>query len=123
MTAKKRILVVEDDPQFGRVVVRILEVAGYKAVLAIDFTTAIEIIESREQLHLLLADIQMPAGTPNGVTIARMAGLRRRRLPIIYMTGSHRIAQTAGAIEPNTPVLSKPFSAEELLDAVKSAMI
>jgi DNA-binding NtrC family response regulator len=119
---KKRILVVEDDANFGRVVVRILESAGYEPILAVEFATAIEVIESREQLHLLLADIQMPAGKPNGVTIARMAGLRRRQLPIIYMTGSHRIAQTTGSIEPDTPILRKPFSVEELLDAVRSAV-
>jgi CheY-like chemotaxis protein len=60
---------------------------------------AIKVLEGDEGVHMLLADVQMPVGTPNGVTIARMARLRRHKLPIVFMTGFYD-PEELGAIEP-----------------------
>ena len=119
--ALKHILVVEDDIQHRLIVVRILESAGFHVTAAANFAAAIEVIESDQRLHLLLTDIKMPEGTPNGVTIARMAHLRRHNLPIVYMSGSYEPA-TISALEPGVPTLAKPFTSRELIKVIEAAI-
>lgn len=121
-TEPKRVLVVEDNSSFRNMLVRTLQRAGYDAVPAEDFSTAIEIIEREENLHLLLIDVQMPPGTPNGVTLGRMARLRRQRLPMIYMTGAYDLNLLAGVLGSNIPILRKPFRTEELIRTIEAAL-
>jgi CheY-like chemotaxis protein len=120
--APKHILVVEDDIQHRLIVVRILENAGFHVTAAQGFAAAIEVIESDERLHVLLTDIKMPEGTPNGVTIARMAQVRRHKLPIVYMSGSYE-PDTISALEPGVPTLAKPFTSRELIKVIEAVII
>ena len=122
IAGRRHILVVDDDLQFRAVVGRILENAGFHVSAAADFSAAIKIIEGNQRVHLLLTDVGMPAGTPNGVAIGRMARFRRHRLPIVYMTGSYDTAELS-AVEPHVPVLRKPFTIRELLKTVDVALI
>jgi DNA-binding NtrC family response regulator len=119
--AGKHVLIVEDDSSFRLVVARMLEVAGFRVTATENFSAAIEVIEGDDRIDLLLTDIRMPAGTPNGVTIGRMTQLRRHRLPIIYMTGAYD-PRTLSALVPETTVLMKPFSGAELVRAVDAVL-
>ena len=119
--AGKHILIVDDDVFYRNLVLWILEDAGFRVTAAEDFNAVIKVIEGDERVHLLLADVQMPVGTPNGVTIARMARLRRHKLPIVYMTGFYD-PEELGAIEPNIAVLRKPFTGQDLLRMVGAAL-
>jgi CheY-like chemotaxis protein len=117
----KHILVVDDDAFYRDLVLWILEDAGFQVTTAEDFSAAIKVIEGDQHVHLMLADVQMPVGTPNGVAISRMARLRRHKLPIIYMTGFYDPAKL-GAVEPDIAVLSKPFTGQNLLLMVETAL-
>jgi len=117
----KHILIVDDDAFYRDLVLWILEDAGFQVTAAEDFSTAIKVIEGDQRVHLLLADVQMPIGTPNGVAISRMARLRRHKLPIIYMTGFYDPARLR-AVEPDIAVLSKPFTGQNLLRMVETAL-
>ena len=116
--AEKHILIVDDDVFYRNLVLWILEDAGFRVTAAEDFTAAIKVLEGVERVHLLLADVQMPVGTPNGVTIARMGRLRRHKLPIVFMTGFYD-PKKLRAIEPNIAVLRKPFTGQDLLRMVE----
>jgi CheY-like chemotaxis protein len=65
------IVVVEDDPQYRRLVVRMLEAAGYRATATDGFTAALGAIEGAVPVDLLLADVGMPAGSPTGSPSAK----------------------------------------------------
>ena len=119
--AGKHILIVDDDAFYRDLVLLILEDAGFQVTAAEDFSAAIKVIEGDQRVHLLLADVQMPVGTPNGVAISRMARLRRHKLPIIYMTGFYDPARLR-AVEPDIAVLSKPFTGQNLLRMVETAL-
>ena len=119
--ARKHILIVDDDVFYRNLVLWILEDAGFKVTTAEDFSAAIKVVEGDQPVHLLLADVQMPVGTPNGVAISRMARLRRHKLPIAFMTGFYDPAQLS-AVEPDIPVLSKPFTGQNLLRMVEAAL-
>jgi CheY-like chemotaxis protein len=114
------ILIVEDEPAFRRLVVRMVERAGYRVTHAEDYLGALKLVETDRSIALLLIDIGMPAGTPHGIAIAKMSQLRQSQLKVVYMTGgdSEQIAQhTDGA-----PVLQKPFTADQLATTLKSTL-
>ena len=119
--AKKHILIVEDDVYYRNLVLWILEDAGFRVTAVEDFSTVITVLEGDQHVHMLLADVQMPVGTPNGVAIGRMARLRRHKLPIVYMTGFYDPAKL-WAVEPDIPVLSKPFTGQDLIRVVDAAL-
>ena len=119
--AVKHILIVDDDVFYRDLVLWILEGAGFRVTAAEDFTVAIEVLEGDERVDMLLADVQLPVGTPNGVTIARMARLRRHKLPIVFMTGFYD-PEKLMAIEPNIAVLRKPFTGHDLIRIVEAAL-
>jgi two-component system, cell cycle sensor histidine kinase and response regulator CckA len=116
----RHILVVEDDEAYSRVVKRMLEAAGFQVTTASNFATALPIIEGTALVDLMLADINMPIGTPHGLSIGLMAESKRHNLKIIYMSGSVDPAQIA-RFAPHAKLLRKPFSAQELLQAIKTA--
>ena len=79
----KHILVVEDDDAYARLVRRMLEAEGFRVTMAKDFVTALPVIEGSDEVDLLLADVNLPPGTPHGVSIGLMAEGRRRGLKTI----------------------------------------
>ena len=115
------ILVVEDDDGYRRLVSRMLTKVGYRVTAAEDFATAIKVIDSPEPIDLLLTDIGMPAGTPHGLSIGKVAEFRRQGLKVLYMTGAHDLANFA-QFGPDVTVLRKPFTAAELAAAVAQAL-
>ncbi len=117
----RHILVVEDDEPYARLVKRMLESAGFHVTTATNFVAALHVVEDGTHVDLMLADINMPAGTPHGLSIGLMAQSKRGDLRVIYMTGSADPAQIA-RFAPSAKILRKPFTAPDLLAAVKAAI-
>ena len=103
-----RILVADDNRQFVDMLRATLEDAGYDVVSAYSGLGVGDLIE-REQLDLLVLDVLMP-GLSGDAVAARSPGI-----PVLLMTGDsgdqfvHSVAW---------PVLRKPFTEQQLLDAV-----
>jgi len=116
-----RILVIEDDEAYRRLVAQILQRAGFTVALASDFDSGMRVIESPDRLDLLLSDISLPAGTPHGLSIGRMAKSRRPDLKIIYMSGSYNVGEIAAMAE-DAKVLPKPFFPKELMAAIETTL-
>jgi CheY-like chemotaxis protein len=110
------ILIVEDDDAWLKVVQAMLERAGHQVSGFPDYRGALELIEGQDPIDLLLTDIQLPTDTPHGLSLARMAKLRRRRLPILFMTGDPELAELVD--DDLGLTLIKPFSRTMLLSAV-----
>lgn len=78
-----KILVVEDDPELGRLFSRVLERAGYMAVTASDGREALETAE-REYIDLVITDVMMPV--MDGVEMTRRLREANSTLPILMIT-------------------------------------
>lgn len=115
------ILVIEDDEAYRHVVITILENAGFEVLPASDFASAMPIIESKERVDLLLTDIVMPTGTPQGIAIALMARERRPNLKVVYMSGHHDV-RYVGALIDGAEFLRKPFRAPQLIALIESVL-
>jgi DNA-binding response OmpR family regulator len=110
----KRVLVVDDRPEFLRMIERVLETHGHKPLLAADTKQAIEGVDEAD---LILLDVVL--GLENGWDTLRK--LRERTAaPIVVMSGAdvddemRRDALALGAQD----VLQKPFDVDSLLSCL-----
>jgi two-component system alkaline phosphatase synthesis response regulator PhoP len=129
MSDKKRLLIVDDDPDFAGAISDILESAGYETDIAHNPKTGWEALKSGKH-DLLLLDIMMGRGA-EGVMMARK--IRKdeslRDMPVLIITGMREqiaFLFPGQAIHPRfVPVdelVEKPVEPELLLDRVKALL-
>jgi signal transduction histidine kinase len=120
--AGETILVVEDNPEVRRIVMRQLKGLGYRAVETSTGAEALEILD-REPVDLLLTDIVMPGGI-DGVDLAQIALEKWPKLKVVLTSG---FPETRIEIEDETlrnlRLLGKPYSRAELATVLRSALI
>ena len=114
------ISVVDDDESIRRTTKLLIESFGYRASV---FESAEAFLRSGE-LHdtsCLIVDVQMPG--INGLQLQSQLAAKGCAIPIIFITAyrneeSSRQAMQAGAVA----FLDKPFSDEQLLKNIRSAL-
>ena len=84
--AKKKILLVDDDPQILEVFAALLEEAGYEVEQAEHALAAVAAIV-RAPPDLILADIRMPIVDGLGLVRELKAHADSRQIPVIAVTG------------------------------------
>jgi CheY-like chemotaxis protein len=112
----KTILLVEDDETFRYTAARHLTEAGYVVITAPDSMAALRELSSGCTIDLLLTDIVMPQGKPHGIALARMARMRRTRLPVVLMTGYDGLFRSDEELPG--PIFSKPIDMAALTAAI-----
>jgi len=112
-----RILVVDDDPHFLRVLARILSGENFLVTSAAGACDALELLKSA-QFDLVISDLRMPEC--DGLNF--LESLRRcgNNVPVIILTAygevdTYLAAMNAGATE----YLNKPIQSDELLRTVR----
>ena len=115
------VLLVDDDDDVRTVLAAALAGMGHGVVQAAGGLEALEVIDRKEPLDLLLTDVIMPG--LHGFNLARMVVLRRPSIRILYMSG-----YTEGEMvtRDNGPrygkLLQKPLRAEALKAEVEQAL-
>lgn len=126
MTPKKEkfvILIVEDDLQFREYLVELLKEMGYQVIVANDVAEGKSLFKFKHP-DVVLTDLVLP-GIAKGEDLIFYIKEQLPDQPIIAMSGGHRhseryleIAKVLGA----GAILSKPFLAAELLDAIEAQL-
>ena len=114
----RNVLVVEDDPQLGKVLRRLLQERGHSVRLAASPGEAEQMAEA-EAADVIVCDVGLPG--MRGSTLAgslRMRGLVKNAVLISGRPITQDEQIEAGS---RTVVLSKPFRPHRLLDAVDEA--
>lgn len=112
-------LVVVDDDWGIRMLVRMnLEELGYRVLDAASAKELDDALASQE-VALVLLDARL--GNDNGVEVARRLRVEHPRVEIVFLTGRTFLVEQA-AKELGLRVIEKPFSPEELEDAVGSEL-
>ena len=122
----KTILVVDDDQSMRDLIRLILEKAGYRVRIAADGVEAMQLLGQRKQIDVVVADIVMPR--LNGVEMLMKLHETWPSLPAVVISG--KVDLQAPSIQNLAPFLSsekacllkKPFTSEQLIDAVKRAV-
>lgn len=81
-----RILVIDDDEACRYLLERDLKAAGHEVVLQHDWTKVMDLLDGAEPFDVMVTDMRLPPGTPNGVSLAQMARKRRPHMRILFMT-------------------------------------
>ena len=120
----RTVLVVEDEPDFARVVKRILEPAGFRVELAGSAEEAWDKLQKGGAVDILLVDWNLPG--KSGVELCRMAreDARFSTLPLVLLTVRNLPEeQITGLKESSADLyLTKPIDPEELLARVESLL-
>jgi CheY-like chemotaxis protein len=116
-----RILVVDDEPAVRDLTVEILRRSGYAPQGVSSARDALALLDE-QQFDLVVSDVAMPEMT--GVEFLYELRLTRPDLPVVLMTGgSPEPERTTKAVELGAAsLLFKPFSHDELREAVSSAL-
>jgi DNA-binding NtrC family response regulator len=110
------VLVVEDDDATRYAYERVLTIGGYQTKTYPNyFAAADDILQGVGKL--LIIDLRLPPGTPQGVSVATVARRHRPGLPIIFITGHLEVAKMIP--EHLGAVIAKPVSPDVLLAAVR----
>jgi two-component system, cell cycle sensor histidine kinase and response regulator CckA len=114
------ILVVEDDSQVRTLVAKILRQRGYRVLESSGAAAALRIAEN-QSFDLLLSDVVMPE--ISGPELSRLLAAGRPDIAVLFMSGyaEHEIVHR-GIVNPQVSLLSKPFSAEALLQSVRECL-
>ena len=104
--ARPAVLVVEDEPLQRMMLIDLVEDAGFVAVEALDADDVVRILESRPDIRVVIADIDMPGGV-DGLKLA--ASIRDRWPPIELIVTSGRKRLTADDLPARGVFFSKPF--------------
>ena len=116
----RRILIVDDQDALRHAAARILATAGYQVTEADSPGDALRLIAG-QRFDLLLSDIVMPEML--GPELADRATATDAGLRVIYMSGYLDPQLELGPRQPESHrVLSKPFTPDQLLSAVATAL-
>lgn len=115
------VLVVDDEPAVRAVAARILARAGFEVRQASGGIDALAETDRLGPPNAVLTDLMMPGG--GGLELARSLRERWPTLPIVFMSGySAEYLGRDGAIGADDILIQKPFSPDELVRHVASAL-
>ena len=118
--AARRILVVDDSAATREILCRNLEAEGYTVTTAGSVADALKALEAGN-LDLVVTDVRMP-GT-SGLDLVRHVRENLRDVEVTVITGYPDVGGAISAMKYGaTDYLTKPFTDEELLQAVRRAL-
>ena len=119
-TNNRRILLVEDDPNFGSILKEYLMINGYEVTLAKNGIEGFEKFK-KEDFDLCLLDVMMPY--KDGFTLAKDIREKNETIPLIFLTAKTMKEDVLKGFKIGADdYLSKPFDSEVLLAKIKSIL-
>lgn len=121
MTAQKqRILLVEDDQNFGDVLRSYLEMHDYDVVLETDGDAGLNAYQN-DEFSLCIFDVMMPK--KDGFTLAREIRAKDEDMPIIFLTAKTMKDDILQGFKIGADdYITKPFNSEELLLRIQAIL-
>jgi PAS domain S-box-containing protein len=114
------VLAIEDEASVRSALGRLLKMRGVEATIVATATEALTLVrEQGLRPDVLLCDYNL-RGSPDGVeTIKHLRAALGRNVPAVVMTGDTRSQTTLSISAQGVSLLIKPFSADELLEALR----
>ena len=116
------VLIIDDDPDVADATAMLLDVMGYRTLVAADATGAREqLARSKDAPKAIICDLHLSRGC-NGVDALReVRAAANRTIPAILVTGD-TTSSTAGLLQDVEAchLLSKPADTDELLRLLRS---
>ena len=120
MTTSNRILLVEDDRNFGDVLRSYLEMHEYSVTLATDGEAGLDSY-NKGSFDLCIFDVMMPK--KDGFTLAKEIREKDTEMPIIFLTAKTMKDDVLQGFKIGADdYISKPFNSEELLYRIQAIL-
>ena len=117
---KKKILIVDDDPNLLRLLGIRLSAAGYNVESAASAKIALGILKSF-QPHMVISDLRMEG--MDGMALFEKIRKQYPHMPVVIMTAHGTIPDAINATKQGIfSFLTKPFESQELLETVQKAI-
>jgi DNA-binding NtrC family response regulator len=117
--ARRRVLVVDDDPALRSLLHRLLDRGGFEVHEAVSGRNALALLHARPEVECIVTDLRMDDGS-GGWFLAQVAydfpQLLSRTLVISGDAGGAGAAHIRARWQ--CPVLAKPFTAEQLIETL-----
>jgi len=115
---KKRILLVEDDPNFGSILKDYLELNDFSVVLAKNGIEGYEKFD-KDKYNLIILDVMMPY--KDGFTLAKEIREKDESIPIFFLTAKTLKEDVLKGFKIGADdYLTKPFDSDVLLAKIKA---
>jgi PAS domain S-box-containing protein len=115
------ILVVEDNPNVRKTVVRQLHDLGYQTVEAESGAEAMQKVKGGLAFDLLLTDVVMPGGI-TGYQLADQLRIDRPELKVLFSSGYTELAAAGEDLARKDPLLSKPYRKQDLGRTIRAIL-
>lgn len=112
-----RVLIVDDEPQIGRIFGLKLKLAGYDVVSTTSGAKGIELVRA-QNFDIMLLDVQMP--DVSGIEVFEKVRTFSR-VPVIFFSAradGFEIAKRCGA----DGYISKPLNPDDLVEKIRSVL-
>ncbi|HET8962440.1 MAG TPA: response regulator transcription factor [Chitinophagales bacterium] len=117
---KTRILLVEDDPNFGAVLKDYLTMNDFNVTLATDGEKGVEIFK-KDDFNLCILDVMMPK--KDGFTTATEIKRMNPEIPVIFLTAKTLQQDIIEGFKLGADdYITKPFNSEELLYRISAVL-
>ena len=104
------VLVADDNADIVFVVEQTLRLSGYQVVSATSVREALDLLDQRSDIDLVVSDIRMPG--EDGFDFLRVLRVRFPSMPMILMTGNPITAEDV--VPMGATILQKPFDIDDL---------
>lgn len=96
-----------------------LEELGYRVLQAGNGADALAVLDGNPGIDLLFTDVVMPGGM-DGPALGREVQKRWPKIKVLYASGyTERAFVRGGKLNPDVPLLSKPFQREKLARQIR----
>lgn len=117
------ILIVDDNEALRQVVDLSLRLSGLRSLHAGDGLEALELIQSGQDIGLILLDIDLPKMNGFEVLKRLKQDEATREIPVIMLTGRNELNDKAQSLSLGAvDYLSKPFDLEEFRDCIQRVL-
>ena len=127
MNDKKKILVIDDEPDFAAIVQSNLKKEGFEVEVAYDGVEGLEKVKQNPPDAIVL-DVMMPEKDGYEVCSELKKDEKYQNIPIVMLTavadhvGSTRYSHADGMSMEADDYLPKPASAEQITESIKSLL-
>lgn len=122
LKARRRILLVDDDPEIRRYVAKVLRSSGFQAVSCEDGVEALALLSADDDpFDAVVLDWALPG--LDGRRVREQLQARHPNMPLLVISGHQRQQYEAlGGVDADTPWLMKPFTPTALLRSLQELL-
>jgi two-component system, response regulator PdtaR len=111
------VLVVEDQTLVRMFMADFLDEAGFKVFEAVNADEALTVLQARPDVQAVVTDIEMPAGSMNGLELARVVQDRWPGIGVVISSG--REWPGPDDLSEKVAFVSKPYLPDTIINVIR----